>query len=327
MIFDNLKNKTKSIVLTITLILTSQITTIPNSTASEPCLSTTPDSAWVNGQPNNLDLSRNILLKSYKIEYTNISGAKTSVSYNSRIEDSPAFIVEGGLNIQQISRTLGIQPNSTFRSIYTYEGKSCANRSVTVDFPADKLTRNIDLELTLASLEGVEFDYKTLSSIFKALQFISKLTESSSAKKPFATFPLSPDYSKQIDSDRNVVSRANVGLTGRIAAALKKSPNKSTIGYLLQNLSYESESSCVTFGIYPDPYRGLKTTLALAPRTFLTIPNYDSLIFSSSQTCKIKVLYRVPSPETRGLENYINLGNIYVQGTKKVPKLVFYYQG
>lgn len=325
MIFKKSKSKTKSIILTIALILTSQITSTSNSTASEPCLSTTPDSAWANGQPNNLDLGRNILLKSYKIEYTNISGAKTTISYNSRIEDSPAFIVEGGFNLQQISRRFGVQPNSTFRAIYTYEGKSCTDRSVIVDFPADKLTKDDDLDLTLASLEGVEFDFKTVGSIFKALQFISKLTESSSAKKPFAIFPLNPDYSKQIDSDRNMVSRADVGISGRIAAALKKSPNRSTIGYVYQNLRYESESNCVTFGIYPDPARGVKTTLALAPRSYLTMSGYDSLIFNSAKTCKIKVLYRVPSTQSRALDNYIKLGDIYVQGSKKVPKLVFYY--
>lgn len=328
MIFKKSNRKSKSLILTIVLILTLQITSTTSSTASELCLSTTPDSAWVNGQPNNLDLGQIILLKSYKIEYTNISGAKTSIIYNSRIEDSPAFIVEGGLSIQQISRALGIQPNSTFRAIYTYEGKSCADRTITVDFPADKITRNNDLELTRLSLDGLELDYKTVNSIFQALKFISyRLIRSSSTEKPFATFPLNPDYTKQIDSDRNVVSRASIGLTGRIAAALKKASFKPTIGYLLQNISYESESSCITFGIYPDPYKGVKTTLALAPRTYLTIPNYESLIFNSPQTCKVKVLYRVPSLQTRGLENYINLGSIYVQGTKNVPKLVFYYQG
>ncbi len=327
MIFKNLKLKTKSSILTIFLILISQVASISNSNASEPCLSTIPDSAWANGQPSNLDLSKNVLIKSYKVEYKNISSTNTSIIYKNRIEDSPAFIFENGLKLQQISRQLGIQPNSGLRATYTYEGKNCLDRSVIVDFSADKIIKDKDLELLEKSLEGVELDYKTVNSIFKALQFIAKLTENSSTKKPFAIFPLNPDYSKAIDTDRNVVSRANVGLTGRIGAALKKSPNRPAIGYVLQNLSYESESNCITFGIYPDPYRGVKTTLALAPKTYLTIPNYDSLVFSSAQTCKLKVLYRVPSPQTRGLENYIYLGDIYVQGSKKVPKLVFYYQG
>lgn len=327
MIFKKSNRKTKSIVLTIALILISQITSTTSSTASELCLSSTPDSAWVNGQPRNLDLSKNVLIKNYKVEYTNVSGTYTTLFYDNKIENSPAFILDYGLNLQQVGRQLGIQPNTSIRATYTYEGKNCLDRSVVVDFSADKIIKDKDLDLIEKSLEGIDLDYKAVNTVFKALQFIAKLTESSSSKKPFATFPLNPDYSKEIDADRNVVSRASVGLTGRIAAALKKSPNKSAIGYVLQNLSYESESSCITFGIYPDPYRGVKTSLALAPKTYLTIPNYDSLIFSSAQTCKLKVLYRVPSLQTRGLLNYIYLGNIYVQGSKKVPKLVFYYQG
>ena len=325
MINKKLRAKINSSFLTIVLTLALQINSTANSNASEPCFSTIPDSAWSNGQPENLPLSLNILLSSYKFEYTNIAGKKNTIIYKVRIEAEPAFISEGGLNLKRITRSMGMQPGTAFQATYSYEGKNCTNRNVTVDFSAEKNFKDVDLVLDEASLNGIELDYKTVNSIFKALQFVSKLTESSTAKKPFATFPLNPDYAKQIESDRNVVTRASVGLTGRILAALKKSPHKSTIGYLSQNFSFESESTCITFGAYPDPGRGFKTTLALAPRTYLTTPNYESLIFSSAQTCKVKVLYRVPSPQSRGLNNYISLGSFFVQGTKKVPKLVFYY--